>query len=48
VKSLLPAVGFVSEKGSETVVLAPDPEGDFLVGKMILIANPIKITVAVT
>lgn len=41
-------LGLVSEKGSETVVLAPDPGGLFLVGKLTLIANPIKITIAVT
>jgi hypothetical protein len=41
-------LGLVSEKGSEVVVLAPDPGGQFLVGKLTLIANPIKITIAVT
>ncbi|HEU4406931.1 MAG TPA: hypothetical protein VFS43_16810 [Polyangiaceae bacterium] len=41
-------LGLVSEKGSETVVLGPDPSGQFLFGKLTLIANPIKITIAVT
>lgn len=41
-------LGLVSEKGSETVVLGPDPSGLFLVGKLTLIANPTKITIAVT
>jgi hypothetical protein len=41
-------LGFVSEKGSEIVVLSPDPGGQFFVGKMSMIVNPIQITVAVT
>jgi hypothetical protein len=41
-------LAFVNEKGPETVVLAPDPGGQYFVGKMKLIANPIKITIAIT
>jgi len=41
-------LAFVSAKGSEVVVLAPEPGGQFCVGKMTVIENPIKITIAIT
>jgi hypothetical protein len=41
-------IAFVTAKGPETIVLAPDPGGLYFIGKMSVIANPVKITVAVT
>ena len=40
-------IGFVSAKGPETIVLAPEPDGVYFVGKMNVVVNPVKITVAV-
>jgi hypothetical protein len=40
-------IGFVSPKGPETIVLQPDPGGLYFVGKMNVVVNPTKITVAV-
>lgn len=40
-------VGFVSAKGPDTIVLQPDPGGVYFVGKMNVVVNPTKITVAV-
>jgi hypothetical protein len=40
-------IGFVSAKGPETIVLAPDAGGVYFVGKMDVVVNPVKITVAV-
>jgi hypothetical protein len=40
-------VGFVSPKGPETIVLQPDPGGVYFVGKMNVVVNPTKITIAV-
>jgi hypothetical protein len=41
-------LAFQNAKGSETVVLAPGPDSQYFVGKMTLIANPVKITVVLT
>jgi hypothetical protein len=40
-------IGFVSPKGPETIVVQPDPGGVYFVGKMNVVVNPTKITVAV-
>lgn len=40
-------VGFVSAKGPETIVLAPDPGGLYFVGKANVVVNPTKLTVVV-
>jgi hypothetical protein len=41
-------LAFAGPKGAETIELSPDPEGAYAVGKMSLVVNPVKITVAVT
>lgn len=41
-------IGFVTEKGPDTIVLVPDPGGLYFVGKTKVVVNPVKITVAVT
>lgn len=41
-------LAFASPKGSETIELSPGPDGAYAVGKMTLVINPVKITIAVT
>jgi hypothetical protein len=41
-------IAFVTSKGPDVVVLSPDPGGTFFVGKLKVIENPVKITVALT
>jgi hypothetical protein len=41
-------IAFVTSKGTDVVVLSPDPGGTFFVGKLKVIENPVKITIALT
>ncbi|MCC6559164.1 MAG: hypothetical protein IT372_40075 [Polyangiaceae bacterium] len=41
-------VAVVTAKGPEVIVVTPDPGGLYFTGKMSVVANPVKLTVAVT